>query len=716
MRKARGDPQEIPYARNMRGQTMKIRLLYTAILALCCLAGARPGVAAEYHVGPGQPYGTMSDLLASVTLGDNDIAWVHPGTYGPFSVTSGGGSSADSPAQIRAWDMNDKPVFDGGGVDNCIQIEAGPEKWWKLVGIEQTNSNYRGIYHLCGGLILQDCYVHDNAKNGVFTSMCGTRDAAHARLIVEGCELARNGSGGYYHSWYLQEYHVEARYNWTHDLNGGIGYKDRSRESLLEYNLIESGPGGAGCAVSFCGWDDTGMPDVPAVATMVGNVVTKNGGGNRWLFIDNIRNADGGTTGYTSPGYLYLYNNTFYTENHTGPMLADDERSIIVAHNNIFHSATCDRIWDQVVDAAGPGQILTSYNNWVTDTMALPAAFTDTVTGSDPGWVYTAWSGGDFHLTAGSPCIDGGRNDVAVLPTREYAPPCGGTDRPNDGEIDIGAYEYAVGVSGLHADFSASPTSGAPPLTVSFSDLSNGAPTSWSWDFGDGGASSTQNPTHEYTLMGIFDVSLTAENAGGSDTETKPGYIAAGFPDVPPDYWAYDSVRACYNDGIAAGYPEGVYHPDWSVSRDQMAVFVSRALAGGDEHIPTGPAVATFSDVPTDHWAFKWIEYAHANGIVAGYDDGTYRPTLEVDRGQMAVFIARAIATPSDGADLEYYTPPGTPTFPDVPADFWAYKYVEYIAAAGVTTGYDDGTYRPDVVVTRDQMAVYIQRAFNLPG
>jgi len=48
-----------------------------------------------------------------------------------------------------------------------------------------------------------------------------------------------------------------------------------------------------------------------------------------------------------------------------------------------------------------------------------------------------------------------------------------------------------------------------------------------------------------------------------------------------------------------------------------------------------------------------------------------------------------------------------------VPADFWAYKYVEYIADAEVTQGYPDGKYHPEVDVTRDQMAVYISRAFG---
>ncbi len=188
------------------------------------------------------------------------------------------------------------------------------------------------------------------------------------------------------------------------------------------------------------------------------------------------------------------------------------------------------------------------------------------------------------------------------------------------------------------------------------------------------------------------------------------------FWDVPSRFWAFYQIRAALRSGIVAGYPDGGYHPEYSVTRDQMAVYISRALAGGDARVPSGPATATFSDVPTDYWAFKYVEYAVAENVVKGYSDGTYKPTDQVDRGQMSVFIARAIATPTAGADLVNYTPPVTPTFPDVATTFWAYKYVEYIAqpSIAVTKGYPDGDYHPEYVCTRDQMAVYVARAFKL--
>jgi PKD repeat protein len=80
------------------------------------------------------------------------------------------------------------------------------------------------------------------------------------------------------------------------------------------------------------------------------------------------------------------------------------------------------------------------------------------------------------------------------------------------------------------ADFSGTPQSGDAPLTVAFTDLSTNTPTSWSWDFGDGGTSTEQNPSYAYVNPGAYTVALTATNAFGSDTQTKINYITVTVP------------------------------------------------------------------------------------------------------------------------------------------------------------------------------------------
>jgi len=83
------------------------------------------------------------------------------------------------------------------------------------------------------------------------------------------------------------------------------------------------------------------------------------------------------------------------------------------------------------------------------------------------------------------------------------------------------------------ANFTATPTSGKTPLTVSFSDTSDASPTKWYWNFGDDTNSIEQNPAHTYTTAGSYNVSLRAWNDLGSDTMEKVGYIPVRNP-APP--------------------------------------------------------------------------------------------------------------------------------------------------------------------------------------
>jgi PKD repeat protein len=69
------------------------------------------------------------------------------------------------------------------------------------------------------------------------------------------------------------------------------------------------------------------------------------------------------------------------------------------------------------------------------------------------------------------------------------------------------------------ANFKSNISSGNAPLTVQFTDLSTGSPTSWKWNFGDGGSSTQQNPTHAYTAAGTYTVNLTASSASGANSK-----------------------------------------------------------------------------------------------------------------------------------------------------------------------------------------------------
>jgi hypothetical protein len=187
-------------------------------------------------------------------------------------------------------------------------------------------------------------------------------------------------------------------------------------------------------------------------------------------------------------------------------------------------------------------------------------------------------------------------------------------------------------------------------------------------------------------------------------------HTAPLFADVSADYWAYRQIAACYAADIAFGYWDETYRPAKQIARDEMAVYVSRALARGDANVPAGPPQPSFPDVPASHWAYRYIEHCRSQQVVEGYWDG-YHPEEIVNRAQMAVFVARALVAPSGDAAIPDPEPPAT--FPDVATDHWAWKWVEYCHAQGVVQGYWDG-YHPEEIINRAQMAVYVARAFDL--
>ncbi|MCX6692990.1 MAG: PKD domain-containing protein, partial [Methanomicrobiales archaeon] len=77
------------------------------------------------------------------------------------------------------------------------------------------------------------------------------------------------------------------------------------------------------------------------------------------------------------------------------------------------------------------------------------------------------------------------------------------------------------------ADFKANVTAGKVPLSVQFTDMSLNNPTGWSWEFGDGGTSTAEDPVYTYTTKGIYTVKLTVTNSAGSNITTKQEYIHA---------------------------------------------------------------------------------------------------------------------------------------------------------------------------------------------
>ncbi|MBL0348694.1 S-layer homology domain-containing protein [Candidatus Villigracilis affinis] len=138
-----------------------------------------------------------------------------------------------------------------------------------------------------------------------------------------------------------------------------------------------------------------------------------------------------------------------------------------------------------------------------------------------------------------------------------------------------------------------------------------------------------------------------------------------------------------------------------------MAIFILRGIHG-KSYAPPAATGTVFTDIPADYWAAAWIEQLALEGITAGCGDANYCPENAITRAEMSIFLLRSKFGNT-------YTPAaatGT-TFNDVPADYWAASWIEQLALMQVTSGCGNGGFCPEGQVTRDQMAVFIQRMFN---
>ncbi|MFV1961944.1 MAG: S-layer homology domain-containing protein, partial [Acidimicrobiia bacterium] len=113
------------------------------------------------------------------------------------------------------------------------------------------------------------------------------------------------------------------------------------------------------------------------------------------------------------------------------------------------------------------------------------------------------------------------------------------------------------------------------------------------------------------------------------------------FSDVPAGEWYTPYVETLANLQISEGYPDGAYRPQASVTRAEMAAFLSRAFGTGS----LTSALGVFIDVPPTEWFALPAEQIYADGITLGcsVDPLRYCPLDVVRRDEMASFIARAL-------------------------------------------------------------------------
>ncbi|MDR2360704.1 MAG: S-layer homology domain-containing protein [Oscillospiraceae bacterium] len=116
----------------------------------------------------------------------------------------------------------------------------------------------------------------------------------------------------------------------------------------------------------------------------------------------------------------------------------------------------------------------------------------------------------------------------------------------------------------------------------------------------------------------------------------------------------------------------------------------------------TIPAERTFIDVPASHWANAYIISLSERGIVNGMGNFRFAPSNELTRAEFVTMLSRVA-----GVDPSRYN---YRSMSDVTAEDWFCPYVTWAAESGVVTGYEDNTFRPNELITREQIALLLLR------
>jgi hypothetical protein len=170
---------------------------------------------------------------------------------------------------------------------------------------------------------------------------------------------------------------------------------------------------------------------------------------------------------------------------------------------------------------------------------------------------------------------------------------------------------------------------------------------------------------------------------------------AADLTDIG-GHWAAAEIESAISSGYVQGYPDGTFRPDTGVTRAEFVAMLDDAF-----QVPAGN-YDTPGDVSDQDWFAQDVKSALAAGFASGYPDGTFRPQDGVSRQEGACMLANLLKL--DGAATSDFSDSG-----DI--DSWAKPSVSGLVAAGIMTGYPDGSFRPQEAITRAEAVVMINGA-----
>ncbi len=159
-------------------------------------------------------------------------------------------------------------------------------------------------------------------------------------------------------------------------------------------------------------------------------------------------------------------------------------------------------------------------------------------------------------------------------------------------------------------------------------------------------------------------------------------------------HWAEGYVQALVSRGLVSGYPDGTFRPEAQLNRSEFCVVLCK-MAG----ISPAAGENRFSDLQ-EAWAAPYINALADAGKVSGVGGGRFEPERAISRQEAAVLLSGALELPETERTLSFTDAQRIET--------WALDSLKRTVAAGLFSGYEDGTLRPEGLITRGEMAAAV--------
>ena len=195
-------------------------------------------------------------------------------------------------------------------------------------------------------------------------------------------------------------------------------------------------------------------------------------------------------------------------------------------------------------------------------------------------------------------------------------------------------------------------------------------------------------PSVSYTVSSGSSGSHSGGSRPSLNTKDHYGYIIG----YPVDY---------YTGQPTTDQTKKPVRPEGKITRAEVATIYFRMLTD-ESRTKFWSQNSGYSDVKTGDWFNNAVSTLSNAGIIAGYEDGSFRPNGYITRAEFATIAARFFDVTYNGKDL----------FPDINGH-WAKDYINQAANKGFVNGYEDGTFKPDRNITRAEAVTLVNRTLD---